>query len=657
MSSEVGAVAGIPGWADDRDPFDATLAAGATGLLAVFNQAVVLAPADVHVARMLGRVALVEDEAVLLATALAVRAPRLGNVRVDLSSIADTATRDLDDGGDLSQMPWPEATEWVAGVARSRLAGVGGPLRLEGNSLYLDRYWCLEREVAEDLRARAGLEVPSVDRAALEAGLVALFPPEPPPGDTPDLPDAAGPSGSIDWQREAAAIAVLRRLSIIAGGPGTGKTTTIARLIDLLFQQSVAAGGPPPLIALAAPTGKAAARLAEAVHEEAGRIATDPATREFMQQLNGMTIHRLLRSLPHNKTRFWHNRSNRLIHDAVIIDETSMVPLSLMARLIEAVRPEARLVLAGDPEQLASVEAGAVLGDIVGPARSRAGDGRGVPGDDGGAPGGGSRVGQGSATMAESIVVLRRTRRFSGILAQLAGAIQRGDAQAALDLLRSGDPALKWIEVENPTAAAADAGLRSSAVSAGKAVVDAARAGDVSTALEKMGEFRILCGHRHGPAGALTWGDHVEGWLAAEIPGLLARGSWYPGRPLLVTANDYSLGLFNGDTGVVVAAGDGRLAAAFERSSGLEEVSLSRLGSVESAHAMTIHKSQGSQFRSVAVVLPAAESAILTRELLYTAVTRARNHVVLVGPQESVLRAIVRPITRASGLRELLWGT
>jgi exodeoxyribonuclease V alpha subunit len=652
MSSEVGAVAGVLGWADDRDPFDATLAAGASGLLAVFNQAGVLAPADVHVARMLGRVALVEDEAVLLATALAVRAPRLGNVRVDLSSIADTATRDLDDGGDLSQMPWPEATEWVAGVARSRLAGVGGPLRLEGDSLYLDRYWCLEREVAEDLRARAGLEIRSVDWAALEAGLEALFPPEPPrdAAGTPDLPDPVGSSGSVDWQREAAATAVLRRLSIIAGGPGTGKTTTIARLIALLFQQSVASGGPPPLIALAAPTGKAAARLAEAVHEEAGRIATDPATRAFMQQLNGMTIHRLLRSLPHNKTRFWHNRSNRLIHDAVIIDETSMVPLSLMARLIEAVRPEARLVLAGDPEQLASVEAGAVLGDIVGPARSGAGGGSGTPG-------GGSGVGHGSATMAESIVVLRRTRRFSGILAQLAGAIQRGEAESALELLRSGDPALKWIEVESPTAAAADAGLRSSAVRAGRAVVDAARSGDVSTALEKMGEFRVLCGHRHGPAGALTWGDHVEGWLAAEIPGLLARGSWYPGRPLLVTANDYSLGLFNGDTGVVVAAGDGRLAAAFERSSGLEEVSLSRLGSVESAHAMTIHKSQGSQFRSVAVVLPAAESAILTRELLYTAVTRARNQVVLVGPQESVRRAIERPITRASGLRELLWDT
>jgi exodeoxyribonuclease V alpha subunit len=170
-----------------------------------------------------------------------------------------------------------------------------------------------------------------------------------------------------------------------------------------------------------------------------------------------------------------------------------------------------------------------------------------------------------------------------------------------------------------------------------------------------MAEFRILCGHRHGPTGALTWGGRVEDWLAAEIPGLLGRGAWYPGRPLLVTANDYSLNLFNGDTGVVVSSQSGRATAAFERGGTIEEVSPHRLASVESAHAMTIHKSQGSQFRTVAVILPGPDSPILTRELLYTAVTRARERVVLVAAESSVCRAVERPITRSSGLRELLW--
>ena len=629
------------------DPFEASLATGASGLLATFNRAGVLSPADVHVARMLGRITGAEDDAVLLAAALAVRAPRLGHVRVDLSSIRETATRDVDEGGDLRLLPWPDPAEWRGAVAASGVAGEGCPLVLEGSALYLDRYWFLERQVAADLLARAQAPPPTVDLRLLGQGLDRLFPPDEAVDDGTggaDMAEGEGVPGSgagVDWQRAAAAAAVQRRLSIVAGGPGTGKTTTIARVIALLHEQSVAAGAPPPLVALAAPTGKAAARLAEAVHEEASRLPVKEPTRSFMAGLRGTTIHRLLRSQPQNKTRFRHNRANRLIEDAVIVDETSMVPLALMARLIEAVRPEARLVLAGDPEQLASVEAGAVLGDIVGPARGEAGGSGAEP--------------RPAGAIADAIVVLRRTHRFSGILSTLATSIQRGDADAVIALLRQGDEALQWLDVESPTAAAADPRLRRAAVRAGVAVVEAARAGTAREALQRMSEFRILCGHRHGTAGAMVWGEQVERWLAAAVPGLFARGAWYAGRPLLVTANDYSLGLFNGDTGVVVTTPEGRPTAAFERAGGLEEVSPTRLGSVESAHAMTIHKSQGSQFRAVTVVLPGADSPILTRELLYTAVTRARAQVTLVGSEESVRRAIERPISRSSGLRDLLW--
>lgn len=643
---------------DGRDPLGADMASGATGLLAVFNRAGVLAPADVHVARMLGRVAEVADESVLLAAAFAVRAPRLGHVRVDLASISETATREIDDAIDLRQLPWPAPDEWVDAVRKSTLAGADRPLRLQGDALYLDRYWALERQVAADLQLRAALGAPAVDESVVTAGLDLLFAPD----DTAHDPlgggagavaplaasGAAGTEPAVepgpDWQRVAAETAVRRRLSIIAGGPGTGKTTTIARVIVLLYDQAMKIGGSPPLIALAAPTGKAAARLAEAVHDEASRLDIDASVRKFMNDLKGTTIHRLLRSSPQNRTRFRHNRTNRLIHDAVIVDETSMVPLSLMARLIEAVRPEARLIFAGDPEQLASVEAGAVLGDIVGPAR--AGGGVASPAGE---------AGTGSGAIRDTIVVLRKTRRFAGILASLASAIQAGDADRVMELLAAGDPKLQWIEVEDPVAAAGNNELRTLTVAAGTAVVAAAGEGRVRDALDAMAEFRILCGHRHGPAGALVWGDHVEKWLADAIPGLLAGGAWYPGRPLLVTANDYSLNLFNGDTGVVVAGRDGRVAAAFERAGGTEEVSPARLGSVESAHAMTIHKSQGSQFRTVAVVLPGADSPILTRELLYTAVTRAREKVILIASAASVRAALDRPITRSSGLRDLLW--
>jgi exodeoxyribonuclease V alpha subunit len=417
---------------------------------------------------------------------------------------------------------------------------------------------------------------------------------------------------------------VRRRLAVVAGGPGTGKTTTVGRLVALLLEQAEARGDQPPLIALAAPTGKAAARLQEALREAAAHLDVDPAVRTRIAELSASTVHRLLGWRPGSHSRFRHHRANRLPHDVVIVDESSMVSLSLMARLAEAVRPDARLVLVGDPGQLTSVEAGAVLGDVV-------------------------------ASGLTGTVELQRVHRYGGRIGRLADAIRRGDGDATIAALREDGDEVRWLPVDVEVAApAALAEVRDAAVAAGGAVLDRARAGDGAGALRALGGFRLLCAHRRGPHGQRAWRGRVERWLREGLASFDPTGEWYVGRPLLVTENDEALRLYNGDTGIVVAGADGGVAAAFERGAGVVTLGPGRLGAVETVHAMTIHKSQGSQFATVAVVVPPASSPILTRELLYTAVTRASERVLVVGPEDAVRAAVARPAARASALRERL---
>ena len=640
------------------DPADARLAVGAPGLLGAFNGAGVLNAADVHVAVRLGRFTAEAGETVLLAAALAVRAPRLGHVHVDLAAVRHTATVDVDVTVDLQALPWPEPDEWVAAVAASPMvaAGLDGPedrpLRLVGSWLYLDRYWREERQVAADLAARAGEGMEGLDAAVLDAGLDRLFPP---PTGVLHLGDDAvrnagtAEAGGVDRQRVAAETAVRRALTVVAGGPGTGKTTTVARILALLDEQASAAGRPPPLVALTAPTGKAAARLEEAVHEEAAGLDIDDRVRRRLLATHASTIHRLLGWQPGNRSRFRHHRGNRLPHDVVIVDETSMVSLSQMAKLAEAVRPDARLVLVGDPQQLASVEAGAVLGDIVGPAA------------DGDAPAGivGPSAHGDAATgpaMGAGIVVLQRVHRFGGGIAAVADAVRRGDGDATIAALSAGHDDVVWIPADCSESGATELGaVRHAAVAAGTAIAEAAEAGDARAALEALGGFRMLCAHRRGPYGVAQWSARVEAWLATAVPGFATTGAWYAGRPLLVTENDYTLGLYNGDTGVVVAGGGGRPVAVFERRGQILEFSPARLSAVETVHVMTVHKSQGSQFDTVATLLPDPDSPILTRELVYTAVTRARRRLLLAGTEEAVRAAVTRPVARSSGLRRWLW--
>ncbi len=635
---------------DAIDPHDVRRAREAPGLLGPFNAAGVLAAADVHVARRLAALDGGGDPWVELATALAVRAPRLGHVLVDLATIAATATVDSDDPVDLSGLPWPEPGAWIERVEASGLVARGEgadaadrPLRLVGSSLYLDRYWREERQVAADLRALAGGAPAGIDGGVLAGGIGRLF------------------AGQEDGRQAlAAAAAVLRRLAVVAGGPGTGKTTTVARVVALLAEQAVAAGAPDLLVALAAPTGKAAARLEEAVHEEAAKLPVDPEVRAQLLALDATTLHRLLGWRPDSQSRFRHDRANRLPHDVVVVDETSMVSLSLMARLVEAVRPDARLVLVGDPGQLTSIEAGAVLGDIVGPAaagprmgatvREAAARALGRPLD-------GVEEPPPDAAIADGIVALDRVHRYGEAIARVADAIRAGDADATLDALGADPDRVLWLPIDagDPVAGEELAPVRLGAEASGRRVVAAARGGDAATAIAALGAFRVLCAHRRGAHGVARWTDQIERWLSQVIAGFGAEGRWYVGRPLLVTENDYGLRLYNGDTGVVVAAPEGRASCAFERRGEVLTVSPSRLAAVDTAYAMTIHKSQGSQVDTAAVLLPPPTSRILTRELLYTAVTRARERLIVVGTEETVRAAVERPVARASGLRGRLW--
>ena len=598
------------------DPNDARVVRAATGVLAAFNAAGVLEPADVHAAARIARLGGDAADDVVLALALTVRGVRLGSVCVDLTAVRGTVLGAGDEPVDVSGLPWPDPAPWAAACAASPLvadgpdAPDGRPLRLVDGQLYLERYWRQEELVRTELTARADAvgtgPGPAVDPVRLRAGLARLF------GDEGDPREQR--------QRLAAAVAALRPVTVLAGGPGTGKTTTVAKILALLRDRP----GAPPRIALAAPTGKAAARLQEAVRQ-AGVDDLPTAS----------TLHRLLGWQP-GRSRFRHDLFDRLPYDVIVVDETSMVSLTMMARLLDAVRPDARLVLVGDPDQLASVEAGAVLGDL---ARA---PGRPEPHLDAALAELGLPTG-----VVNGVVTLDHVWRFGGAVAAFARAVQAGDADAALALLRGGSADLEFVETDS---AAAPAAVRADVVDAGVALAAAARRADVPEALAALERHRVLCGHRRGPYGVARWSREIERWLAEAVPELAEHDEWYPGRPVLVTANDYDTGLYNGDTGVVVATADGPRVAFPDRA----PLAPSRLAEVATVHAMTVHRGQGSQFARVTVVLPPAESPLLTRELLYTAVTRARTFVRVVGSEAAVRAAVARPVSRASGLRHRL---
>ena len=581
---------------EPMDSYDPRLARDASGPFAELNAAGVLSAADVHVAEALGRLCREPSPESVLAAALTVRATRTGSVCLDLQDVASA----------LPDHPWPEPGAWLAAVGASTLVAEQ-VLRLEGRLIYLDRYWQAEGSVVDDLRRRRDLPAPAVDEQRLAEALDALF-----------------PDPTYAEQRQAADDTVRRRTSVITGGPGTGKTTTLARVLAALAHlHGSADGGSRLRVALAAPTGKAAARMSQAIAQAAEHPDFPAEHRAAIAGLTATTLHRLLGTRPDNGTRFTHHRGNRLVHDVVVVDEVSMVSLTLMARLLEAVRPEARLVLVGDPDQLASVEAGAVLRDLV----------DGLAGSD-------SPVSQ-----------LRTVHRFGSGIGALAAAVRAGDAAETLRVLEQAPPGVEWIDTE--------ARVREVVEDHAVALMRAASESEDAAILTALEQHRLLCAHREGPYGVTHWNRQIERWLM-EHTGRDWLEHRYAGQPLLVTTNDYGLRLWNGDTGVVTATRPGPDGVAFARalfadgSAAGRSVPLSRLADVETAHAMTVHRAQGSQFREVTVVLPPHDSPLATRELFYTALTRAQETVRVVGDPAAVEAAVTGRVRRATGLAQRL---
>ncbi len=577
---------------------DRRVAASADGRLRSFNLSGVLESPDVHVAARLGALARESDEQVLLAVALTVRAVRSGSVCLDLVTVPDVAP----------DVTFPDLGPWKEAILASPLVAEG-VLHLDGELLYLDRYWTEEHQVVADLEARSA--PPAVDDTVLAAALAAYFPDE-----------------KYADQRDAAETAVRHRTSVITGGPGTGKTSTVARLLGVLMQvHAMSDEGHRPLrVALAAPTGKAAARMVQAVRESTDQRGF-PRDGEQAQRtvstigsLRASTLHRLLGWTP-NGTRFRHDRGNRLPYDVVVVDETSMLSLTMMARLLEAVRPSARLVLVGDADQLASVDAGAVLKDFVDGYTSAA-------------PG---RV------ATSPVARLDESRRFGERIGALASAVRDGDVDVVLDELRAGSEEVVWTD-----AADLPALLTERAV----ALRQAADSGDTARALAELDRHRLLCAHRDGPFGVSHWNRIVER-LVREAAGIDYLRDWYVGRPFVVNTNDYGLSLWNGDTGVTCRV-DGDLVAVVGDAATGRVLPTSRMADVSTAHAMTVHRSQGSQFDEVTVLLPEEDSRILTRELFYTAVTRAQRRVRVVGTEEALRAAVTRRAQRATGLARRL---
>jgi len=627
-------VAGRPaGWSTEA----------ADAVLAPWVDAGVLGDLEVHLVSAVLRLAPDRpDAAVLLALALAARATRLGHVCLDLAAAHDQLVAAQVDAGRASGLGLPDPGAWRALLAGSSVvtdAGAGPPpdgddplrpLVLDGDRVYLQRFWSFEVAVAGDVcrRADGSTVVGPTDPgepAVVRRGLTEVF------GGVP-----LDENGAVDLQFVAAERALTRPLSVIAGGPGTGKTHTVARILAAALQMADERGASLQ-VALAAPTGKAAARMAEAVEEQvvaldaAGRLG--PGVADRMRAITPSTIHSLLQY--RTRTSFRHDRTDPLVHDLVVVDETSMVSLPLLARLLDAVRPAARVVLVGDPFQLASIEAGTVMGDLVGPFHE---DGSTAAGP-----------------LAGAVTELRRGHRFDAgsATAELALAVRDGDVDAVLDRLAAGDPTVHWVRPDDGPGLAA---LQVLVCGAAGEVVEAALAGAGAAALEAAGRIKVLAAVRRGPLGLDEWTGRIAGTVHGLVPAALAGGRPRVGTPVLVTHNDRVNDLANGDVGVVVH-GDGVRWVAMSGPGGLRLLAPARLGEWEPWWAMTIHKSQGSEFAHAVVSLPTVDSPVLTRELLYTAITRAKPEVTVVASEEILRLAVTRPVARASGLGDRLWGT
>ena len=578
-------------------------------------------------------------DAVLAAAALASLAVAKGHAGVRLGAA---------DGLVEAEIAWPDADAWTRQLAASRwvdtpddataVADPHAPLVLEGGLLYLRRYREYERALALGLQRIATQPVPETGIEPLAPLFARLFP----------------QATHDDRQARAAALALRHALLLVTGGPGTGKTTTTARLLVLLVAQALHAGRASPRIALAAPTGRAAERMAESVRQAVQALAAMGVDADLLAALptSGTTLHRLLGTIP-DSPRFRHDGDNPLPFDVVVVDEASMIDLPLMAKLVDAVASGTRLVLLGDPDQLPSVEAGDVLAAILGAAGEGDAMGRGdadvlrpLLGDAGNT----SVLAQegGEARFPGIRVHLQRGWRQSEALdlAPLAAAVREGDADAALAQLRAGT--LSNVHFHEGLADPLDA-QRDALLAHFRALGHAATPAD---ALAQSTRLRLLTAVREGPQGARTLNARIERLLAEGGGAGRAPQGHFQGQLLIVTENSYRHRLFNGDIGVCMRDAAGTLVAWFPGDDAGHPRAFhpAALPAHESAFAMTVHKAQGSEFDTVWLLLPARGNRVLSRELVYTGITRARRALHVAGSEAVIREALARHAGRWSGL-------
>jgi len=603
---------------------------GPSGIHTYDGAPALFAHIDLHFAHFMERLSQAQDRGLSIAAALVSRYTRQGHICIDLASHAG---RILEDEAAGIRVECPSLDQWRAVLASSPVVGRPGeykPLILDSRSrLYLWRYWNHEKILAQGL-LDLSRRTPSLDVVQVRDLLARYF-----PGDD---------SVKINWQKIAVVMGLKGGLSIITGGPGTGKTTVVTRILAMLSHLE-----PKARVALAAPTGKAAQRLEESL----GRTLKDfdkPGSGQLVPALRASTIHRLLGVVP-GRARTSYSQDNPLPHDVVVVDEASMTSLSLITRLVRSLKPGARLILVGDRNQLASVEPGHVLGDICESggghcySRQTCGLVRDMTGYDlpEGEPKG----------VQDCLVELKDTYRFgpeSGIR-RFSDAVREGDAALCMDMIRKRKfPDVDVREVPVPRLLPE---LMEQPVIEG--YFPSLRAHRVDERLDLFAGFRVLCALGEGPFGVNSVNRLIEKVLSDK--GLIRPDRvHYHGRPVLVTANDYTVRLFNGDIGFILRdEEDGELRAFFPGEKGtVRKISLARLPEHETAFAMTVHKSQGSEFSRVVLLLPPSDSPVLTRELVYTGITRASRRLDLWMTPEVFMTAVRRRTERISGLNDLL---
>ncbi len=574
--------------------------------LQYLHQQGVLSSLDMYLALYLQKLAGVENDFFLLATALTSYFTTQGHICINLQQLADTR---FPFEGEVEPIQCPDLATWQQALSSHPMVGKVDefkPLILQDNFLYLYRYWRYEQQLGQKILQRIQHNNQEIDETSLNQKLDELF---------------IEQNDEIDRQKVAAKTAISKNFCIISGGPGTGKTTTIVKILLLLLQFNLKIR-----IALAAPTGKAAARLQQAIQNSVSHLNFSEALLTAIPQ-ETYTIHRLLGTIP-KSPYFQAHAQNPLPYDVVIVDEASMIDLALMAKLADAIPATSRWLMLGDKDQLASVEAGSVLGDICAGLNA-------------------------TAPIQEHIVLLEKSYRFhaqSGI-GVLASCLKQNQAKQALSIIKQEKfNDIMWQDIAEPNHLLLQL----------KTIINQHFAAYLQTfepdqALDCFEQFRVLCALRRGAYGVENVNRIIEQILINQ--NLIQSGyRWYHGRPVMITRNDYTLKLFNGDIGIILRNAEGELMAYFRSPDGeVRNLYPHRLPEHETVYAMTIHKSQGSEFEHVLMLLPNQSSPIINRELIYTGISRAKQTVSIWGDENVFLQAACQTVQRQSGLTKILY--